>query len=351
MFTRFLNPIVLVCSAFISISSMQVHAQSQSKSLNLVNNASLSSGMSATAVRTYDQLGKVLATTGKIPNAANIGTTGANKAIAGSSGTSTINGKTQMTNASTNEYTLNNGQLVATGSANNDFSGSMQPGGYTTGTGATMSAADWLTKFQVAAPIVASATGNYQLGQVAGIAGAGAQIYNAISNGSEQMVTVHQTPTELVAAKPILTPPAPFSFQSKTDAYGTNVYYKDVKITGLAPNTPFKLDADFVGKAGIASPLSAGLDDIASGNWYNDKEVMTNQYGEIPVRIRNMADNTVGGSATIRFMIKGSSNEVLASQNWSVITAKPSIVGGGYWGDPSGPSGFAGTTRDPWNPQ
>lgn len=347
MFTRFLNPIVLVCSAFISISSMQVHAQSQSKNLDLVNNASLSSGMSTTAVRTYEQFGKMPAT-GKIPNAVNTGT---NRAIVGSSGTSTINGTTQMANASNNQYTLNNGQLVITGSANKGFAGSMQPGGYTIDTGATTSDTDWLKRVQIAAPIIASVTGNSQLGQIAGIAGSGAQIYNAISSGSEQMVLVHQTATEVVAARPILAAPEPFSFQSKTDAYATNVYYKDVKITGLAPNTPFKLNADFVGKVGISSPLSAGSDDIASGNWYNDKEVMTNQYGELPVRIRNMADSTVGGSATIRFMIKGSSNEVLASQNWSVLTAKPSIVGGGYWGDPSGPSGFVGTTRDPWNPQ
>lgn len=344
MFTRCLNPIVLVFSAFISIYSMQVHAQSQSKNINWVNNASLSSEMSATGVRTYNQLGTTLAT-GKIPNA---GTIGANRAIVGSSGTSTINGTTQMANASNNQYALNNGQLVSTGSANKGFAGSMQPEGYIVGAGATTSATDWLKLAQVAAPIIASVTGNSQIG---GIAGSGAQIYNAISSGSEQMVLVHQTATELVSPRPILTTPEPFSFQSKTDAYGTNVYYKDVKITGLEPNTPFKLNADFIGKAGIASPLSAGLDDIASGNWYNDKEVMTNQYGEIPVRIRNMADSTVGSSATIRFMVKGSSNEVLASQNWSVLTEKPPIVGGGYWGDPSGPSGFAGTTRDPWTPQ
>lgn len=166
---------------------------------------------------------------------------------------------------------------------------------------------------------------------------------------------VWRRPVQEAAAKPappIDTTPDPFSFPNKTDGWTNNVYFHDFKVTGLEPWTPFKLTARAIGKVGISNPLNAGRDGVgdgSEGSWNEDQEVMTNQYGEIAVRIRNMAPPTVGGTATVLFTLRYGENAVAASGTWSVTTAKPFGLGLGYWGDPNGPSGFVG--RDTWNPK
>lgn len=199
-----LAPVVLACAAFTALVG-QAHAQDTS-SLNLVNNASLSSGMSTTGVRTYEQLKSAVVTNGvggtlATPSAA-IGagistTTNGATNQAGANGSANGSGSTIGTTSNGNgQYAYNsNGQLVSTGASTGGFVGPMQPNGSVIGAvpgsviGATAGTAaggvDWLKLVQVAAPVVASITGNQNIANVASMAGSGAQIYGQVSSGQE----------------------------------------------------------------------------------------------------------------------------------------------------------------------
>lgn len=220
MSTRRFSPVVMACAAAIALVSVQVHAQTSG--ISLTNNASLATSMSAAGARSFEAKTSTTSSnasgsTSSTPTAGGVGTsgTGTNTASGttgsngtavgtngtgtaggtGSSGSSTFSGTTDMANASTNQYSYNsNGQLVNTGTSSGEFMGPPSPYGTgavagtvvgaTTGTAAT-GGMDWLKMVQIAAPVVAGLSGNSQIAQVAGLAGSGAQIYNAVSTGQE----------------------------------------------------------------------------------------------------------------------------------------------------------------------
>ena len=207
------NPIFLACASAVVLLGSHVNAQT-TQSVNLMNNGSLQPGMSAQGARSYEikQYSVGPEARGQVNNTPNAGTTanvgtpqgnttanngtgntgasGGTASTGNNSGSnSSVTGTTQVANASQNQYN-GNGQIVGTGgqatgnpAVDNGFMGPMQPGaGATTG---ASGGADWLRIIQIAAPIVASVTGNQQIGQIAGIVGSGAQVYGALSTGQE----------------------------------------------------------------------------------------------------------------------------------------------------------------------
>lgn len=206
MKTRF-SPVALACTAALSFMSLQVHAGSPApaktavekpaqptfKVPELTNNASLSTGMTTSAARTYDALNPAAMsalTAVKRPNG-NVGTDGAGNG-SDKNGTTT-NGTTVSNNGG--------GNGGGNGDGNNSSSPAMpkpqvnpglaglkpqvNPGVAGFPVGNDIGGTDWLKVVQVAAPILASATGNQKFITAAGIVGSGANVYDAVTSGRE----------------------------------------------------------------------------------------------------------------------------------------------------------------------
>ena len=221
------SSIALACAAVLSVMSMQVQAEPAQSNFKVpsLTNENVSAGMTTAAVRTYDTLQSALTsalTDVKRPESGNVGTSGngakSNDIANGTSNNGTSNNGTSNNGTNVgNNGGANNPSAVNNSSGSSTIVGTTKPYsgnpyisgsgagsgssyGYGSGTGSGYGSnaglpsmpggngsgeTDWLKVVQVAAPVIATLSGNAKVGQVVGIIGSGAQVYGQVSSGQE----------------------------------------------------------------------------------------------------------------------------------------------------------------------